>query len=167
MRRTLLLLTALVALPTPCLAGSYLSLGIGARADDSPGGDSVADRSGRMMVGARQGAFAIEAGGFGTELGPDATLVGVGVALKGHLTLAGPLSLFGRLGLGKGWLRTTSATADDSGSGHELGLGAQLDLGAGLGHASLWLEFSRQSFDLVATGPIDIDTSQVGIAIGF
>ena len=157
-----------LAVPAPAAAGSYVSVGIGESPELSGlPGDDIGGRSGRIMVGKRHGALAIEGGGFGTTLGPASSLVGLAIIAKGHLTLAGPLSLYGKLGLNRGWVRTDTMGTVDSGNGHELGIGADLGLGAGLGHASLWLDFTRQSFDMLSGAQAEIDTTQVGIAFGF
>lgn len=165
---------AVMAAAGAASADSYVSLGLG-NAGDISGGiaddyDSMGDdgHSGRLGIGQRLGPIALEASVFGTDLvaptGQDASLVSVGVDLKYHWSLLGPLELYGKLGLNKGWVREDTFDLGDSGRGWAFGGGLQYRFSPGpLGSVAVWLDYTNQRIELDGPGEEAGADSEIGL----
>jgi hypothetical protein len=138
-------------------ADTYLGLGIGTEAPltGSMGDSFTTDDSthGRLMIGSRFGRLGIEGSLFGTELGAQGmshTLAALGVDLKYHIKLSGPLELYLKGGLHRAYLRSDydAALEDYAGNGHQYGAGIQYRFDLALTSAALWLDYNRTKFDI-------------------
>jgi hypothetical protein len=169
-------------------AGGYVSLGIGADAQLS--GDMAqhfstqTDDSGsaRIALGQRLGRFAIEVSLSGTDVESRTARANferysattAGVTGKYYIPLSGRLEGFGKLGLDKTWL---VGEADDpatsySGRGYSLGGGLQYTIESILlGSASIWVDYTHQSYELRDVERPDIGGGAqlvtVGVSLGF
>ena len=166
----------LLALASPAAADSYIALGIGDQADTAGALDgargSEPGRSGRVAMGQRIGPVALEAGLFGTELpalfaGTDTTLVSAAAEIKYHVSLAGPLELYGKGGLNRGWVGVEGQGVVDTGSGYTLGGGLQLGISAfPLGSAAIWLDYTYQDLELDSGATSILSMANLGLSVG-
>ena len=176
----------LLGLSSQALAGGYVGAGIGSEAsisgDLSGHFDTDEASSGRIVIGHRMGALALEASLFGSDLvgisdftGRDTefSTLSLGVDLKYHLGLVGGLELYGKIGLNKTWLRAPDARddLDYSGRGHALGAGLQYTFPLPVTEISLWLDYTRQTTELrdSTRRPLDGDLGMLGfgVSVGF
>jgi hypothetical protein len=177
MTRTLLALAILGLSGGVAHADSYVSLGTG---NASLGGDLDAgiddsDASAlRLGIGQRFGPLALEANVAGTDFGKDAAgrdvggTTTIGVDLKYHVGLIGPLEGYGKLGLNKTWLR--SSQLDHVGTGHNLGIGLQWRFRLPITSAALWADYTHHSTELVGDGQAlegSVGIAMIGASIGF
>jgi hypothetical protein len=175
------LLAAFALAPAPAAAGSYVGLGIG---KDAPlTGDlgrtfhTDDSRHARLMIGKRFGQLAIEGVLFGTEFSPqrgagEFHTLSLGVDAKYYFGLTLNLNAFLKGGLHRTWI---SAGPEDplldsySGNGHAIGAGLEYRFAI----ASLWVDYTRQSFELQSLDrpdrPLDGGAKMlsVGISLGF
>jgi hypothetical protein len=155
-------------------AGPYLGLGVGTAPDMSGEmqGFAASSRSGRLMLGQRFSAVAVEGavGGFQLANARDVEYDAISVSGGGrlHVTLEGPLSLFARAGLERTWLEADDMP-DYRGDGYYGGLGAELRLALPLGETSVWVDYSRHQATL-RSGDREIDAASgmwtVGLSVG-
>jgi hypothetical protein len=193
MRRVLSSLTAALILTaaSAASAGGYVGLGFGS--DASLSGD-IADHytadgetAGKFFLGQRFGAFAIEASFFGTDMtgisdrtrfsGTDQySTASVGIDVKYHMGLVGPIEGYLRGGLNKTWIGAASGEQTDldySGRGMNLGFGAQYRFTLVPGwDAGVFLDYNHQSVELTDPdrpwGDTEgaIGTLSIGVTVG-
>jgi hypothetical protein len=142
----------------PAAADTYLGLGIGTEApitgDIGDSFDTTDSTHGRLVIGSRFGRLGLEGSLFGTEMtGGDAAehaIAALGVDLKYHFGLSGPLEVYLKGGLHRAYLRTDeSAELDEfEGNGYQIGAGIQYTFNLALTHASIWLDYNRSKFQL-------------------
>lgn len=175
MKRTLLVVTALVATSASASAGTYLGLSIGtdpgvndqflASTTATPEGRSL-----RGLVGFRFGNFAIEGAlnGFGVRLptfGAQRVYQG-SVAGKLSVPLPNNFEVFGRGGLERTWLNIGDERYNYMGDGYLLGAGFELRLNAVLANASLFVDYTIHHATLRSTTQEVDETSRIW-ALGF
>jgi len=171
-------LVALTAAAPAAHASSYFLLGIGPKPGaggdlgDAVDGDS---RSARFGAGQRIGPVGLEGSVFGADLtgqgnrgfalGREYSTLSVAGDLKGFFPVLGPIELFGKVGLNYTWVNGN----DYSGTGWDLGAGAQFVLDLPLGYAAVWADFTYQDLGL-SDETRDIDGSlnlvMVGVSLG-
>jgi len=180
--RTLIAATvALSALSHAARADNYFSVGVGSDAGlretlDTRSHD--AGSIGRIAFGHRTGPIAIEAAVAGSKLagatGPALSSFAVGVDVKYHVALVGPLECYARGGISKNWIPHEAGSAvalDDAGRGYAVGGGVQYTLDVlPLVSAAVWLDYGRHILDPsdAPDGRID-DTADVvtlGVSVG-
>ena len=175
----LALVLASLAIAAPAAhASSYFLLGIGPRPGaggelgDVVDGDS---RSVRFGAGQRIGPIGLEGTAFGADLvgtggdgftrGREYSTLSVAGDLKGFFPVLGPIEIFGKAGLNYTWVNGN----DYSGSGWDLGGGAQFVLELPLGYAAVWVDYTYQNLGLSDdTRDIDgsLDMVMVGVSLG-
>jgi hypothetical protein len=150
-------------------AGGYFAAGFGAGATLSGEMSSHFTAEsltlGRVAGGYRVGPVAVEGVLFGTSLRGvseyvrsrstgelDFSTVSLGIDVKYHVKIAGPLEGYGRAGLNRTWLTTpagTDTTMDYVGAGYSVGAGVQLifDIVPAL-RGALWVDFHRHVLEL-------------------
>lgn len=144
------ILTALLATTTVATAGTYVSVGIGPRAQPQGELDKMTTTAESSDVSQQRAALgwsisrlAIEGsvGRFGIGEG-HATVAGVHARLT--LPLDGGFGAYGRVGLERAWLTDLAPRLGDSAEGMGAGLGLEYRLSAPLlGQAALWAEVSQ------------------------
>lgn len=181
---TATLLAAMLSGISAAHADGYVSLGVGSRASlsgdlgDQFQGDGLS--AGRLALGYRSGNLAIEAVAFGNGLGTmsstaDMATASLGADLKYHLHIALGLEGYGRAGLHRTWLAQSgtpeSLMTGYQGSGYVLGGGLQYGFELlPVVDAAVWMDYSRQVFELVGeaqppmSGAADVIT--LGVSIG-
>jgi len=178
MTRLFLAFATLALTASVANAESYVSLGTGNSSLGGELGASVNDSEAstlRLGIGQRFGAIALEANVAGTDFGENAATgqdaggtTTLGVDLKYHFGLVGPLEGYGKIGLNKTWLR--SAQADHVGTGRNLGIGLQWRFRLPITSAALWADYTHHTTDLRGDGrPLDgsVGTAMIGASIGF
>jgi hypothetical protein len=180
MTRRLLFLAALalvLATVRPARAdGFYLGVGLGPGAildDEIASSFSTEDQvGGRIILGTRNGNFAIEASLFGTDFAPiDATFVethqsslSAGAGVKLYMPLGGGLEVYVRGGLDKTWI----SESDLEGRGYDYGTGVQLALRVfPRMQTAAWLDVGRQVFRLFDSYGNSTDGQLTMITLGF
>lgn len=173
MRLAVVVTLALTGHAATASADGYVSLGVG---KTSLGGqlsdnfDTTEADAYRLTVGQRFGNFALEANLLGSQVVgqgsvSEHTTVSLGVDLKYHFFHLGPLSLYGKGGLNKTWLR------DHEGTGYELGAGGELGINLPFASLALFAELAHLQTDLSATDEQNLDgsinTAMVGLSVGF
>ncbi len=174
-----LVLVGLAVAAPAAHASSYFLLGIGPR--PGAGGDlgNAVDgdtRTARFGAGQRIGPIGLEGsvfgadlvgtgGGGGFALGREYSTLSVAADLKGFFPVLGPIEIFGKAGLNYTWVNGN----DYSGSGWDLGGGAQFVLELPLGYAAVWVDYTYQNLGL-SDDTRDIDGSlnmvMVGVSLG-
>ena len=169
-------------------ADSYIGFGVGAGAKVSGPLDRVlnadGEPNGRLFIGQRISALAIEASVFGTGIatdleglvanGPSRTL-SLGASLKYHFPLALGLDVFVRGGIHKTWLGREDIRGnvefDEGGNGFHYGGGLQYKFPTPILHFALHAEVINQRLSLEDPSGLDVDgdiTSwNLGASIGF
>lgn len=174
-------LLALALAPASASAGSYVGLGIGKeapltgdlgqtfRTDDS--------RHARLMIGKRFGKLALEGVLFGTEFAPrngagEFNTLSLGVDAKYYFGLTLNFNAFLKGGLHRTWIqagREDPLLDSYSGNGHAIGAGLEYRFAI----ASLWVDYTRQSFELQSLDrpdrPLDGGAKMlsIGLSLGF
>jgi Outer membrane protein beta-barrel domain len=177
MRSSLLVLGLSLALPfaAPAAAGPYVGVGIGTAPTlgDGMPGFAPTSRSGRLELGTRFSAVAVEGGVGGFQLvGARASqydAVSVNGGAKIFFNLQGPLDAFVRGGLQRTWLSTDSAMADYTGDGFYLGGGVELRLALPLGSTAIWMDYTHHQATLHSeTRPLESTAGMwtVGLSVG-
>lgn len=193
MRRVLALATATLILTAAgaASAGGYVGLGFGSDAhisgDMGEHFDADGESSGKFLLGQRLGNFAIEASFFGTDMngissltrfsGTDSyTSSSVGIDVKYHFGLLGPIEGYVRGGLNKTWIGAAAGEEtilDYSGRGMNLGGGAQYRFGIVPGwDAGVFLDYNHQTIELTDPDRPWIDTEgaigtlSIGVTVG-
>jgi Outer membrane protein beta-barrel domain len=167
---------AVVVIPSSAaLAGPYLGLGIGTAPTLGEGmqGFAPTSRSGRLELGQRFGALAIEGGVGAFQLtGARASqydAISLSAGARVFFNLQGPLDAFARGGVERNWLNTDGAMADYRGDGYYVGGGAELRLALPLGSTSIWIDYTRHQATL-ESGAKQLDASTgmwtVGLSVG-
>lgn len=154
----LAVLVAGVAAAAPAAhASSYFLFGIGPKAGaggdlgDAVNGDT---RTARFGVGQRVGPIGLEGSVFGADLvgagnqnfglRREYNTLSTALDLKGFFPVLGPIEIFGKAGLNYTWVNGN----DYSGSGWDLGGGAQFVLEMPLGYAAVWVDYTYQNLGL-------------------
>lgn len=162
----------------------YISAGIGAEADLGGTLDehfsTENTSSGRIAIGERFGAVALEASLFGTSLNGQSQLAGsgeystvsMGIDLKYHIPISGSFEAFVKAGLNKTWLASAADTMSEySGRGKELGAGVQYRLKLPITQAAIWLDYTLQDTELRSDNDRPLDGSvemwTLGVSLGF
>ncbi len=144
------------AVATPAHAGGYVSAGLGGGAsldgELARNFDSEAHDSGRISLGQRIGAVAVEASYVGagltgvnqfTSRGDWQTRT-LGVDLKLHVGIVGPLEAYLKGGLNKTWLDAPDARdLDYDGRGWAAGVGLQFNFDFVLAGAAIWADYTH------------------------
>ena len=167
-------------------AEGYIGAGVGAGGD--LGGELGSNftttddtNSGRILVGERFGALAVEGSLFGSQLvgasnltgQGDFTTVSLGVDLKYYLGLVGGLEGYGKIGLNTTWLTgSDDSELNFSGRGQELGIGLQYTINLPLTQVGIWLDYTAQQTDLRDSDQrqtLDgtIEMVNLGVSVGF
>jgi hypothetical protein len=176
----LALIVAGVAMAAPAAhASSYFLLGIGPKPGaggdlgDAVDGDT---RTARFGAGQRVGPIGLEGSVFGADLvgtgsgdgfatGREYSTLSVAADLKGFFPVLGPIEIFGKAGLNYTWVNGN----DMSGSGWDLGGGAQFVLEMPVGYAAVWADYTYQNLGL-SDDRRDVDGSlnmvMVGVSLG-
>ena len=161
-------------------ADGYVSLGIGKSDLGGQLSDNFNDTDSdayRLTVGQRFGNFALEANLLGSQFAgassvpgtDDRSTLSLGVDLKYHFFHAGPLSLYGKGGLNKTWLR--GENGDHSGTGYELGAGAELGFNLPFASLAVFAELAHLQTALRGEDERALDgsinTAMIGVSVGF
>lgn len=178
MKRAALAVILLAASSGVASAGGYIGLGVGTGpALGSDAGDDLFEsigRSGRLVIGSRFSRLSIEGalGGFDmnwANTGKTDVYQGA-VAGKLSLPLGDGFEAFGRLGVQRTWLSTDRDETDLAGNGMLVGGGIEYRFSAGIGAASLWLDYQYTSADLESSNGNTLELSArmwtLGISIG-
>ena len=176
-----------LAAPASAHAGGYIGFGIGTSAklhgnfaDHFDASDSM---SGRLTLGKRTGAIAIEGSIFNTDLrsvtqrvsGINTSLVSAEVALKYHFELQKRLEGYVRGGLSQTWIveenQDFMSDTSHSGSGYSASVGLQYNLNAVLSKASIWLDYTHTQSTLTHSSRAELEggtrTLSIGLQVGF
>lgn len=136
---------------------------------------------GRLMIGQRLGALALEASFWGTNLdstsgrfGQDMlTTTSIGVGLKYYLPLALGIELYGKAGLNKTWILPgkEGENAVDIGRGYDLGGGLQYSFPVPIGTIALWADVTDQQMTLerdnLSSSKGHVTQLNLGASLGF
>jgi hypothetical protein len=173
-----LVLVGVAAAAPAAHASSYFLLGIGPKPGvggdlgDSADGDT---RVARFGVGQRIGPIGLEGSLFGSDLvgqggngfaaGREYSTLSIAGDLRGFFPILGPLEITGKAGLNYNWVNGN----DYSGTGWDLGFGAQFVLDMPLGYAAIWADYTYQNLGL-SDDRRDLDGSlnmvMVGVSLG-
>ncbi len=176
---------ATVAAPSgSALAERYVSLGTGSTAlggDLQASFDDESSGAYRLAMGQRFGPLALEASIFGSDFAGSSPEAGngdfstfsLGVDLKYHLGLLGPVEGYLKAGLNKTWLSSSDERPyDHRGTGYDLGVGVQWNLNLGAISGALWLDFTHYETELrspefARTFDGALGVTMIGASIGF
>lgn len=173
-------------------AGTYISAGFGTNASLSGEMDMHFDPDnmslGRVGVGWRTSGFAVEGVMFGTALqgvstyvqdgqmptAADFSTLSLGVDLKYHVRVAGPLEVYGRVGVNRTWLKsgeTTESSLNFAGQGYLIGAGIQYSFKVlPMLQTGLWMDYNRHVLSLTdPMGPTmegQADNVMIGLTVG-
>ena len=171
-------------------AGGYVGVGFGSDAsltgDVGDHFDASGETAGKFFLGQRMGNIAVEASFFGTDMngissmatttGPDAfSTSSLGIDVKYHFGLAGPIEGYVRGGVNKTWIAAApgeETNLDYSGRGLNMGVGAQYRFGLFPGwDAGVFVDYNHQRLELRDSGARPdlngaIDTLTFGFTIG-
>jgi len=131
-------------------AGGYVSLGISAdnsqTTPDTPQADMTISR---LAVGHRLGPWAVEARAFGNDtstMAGETSSMALGVGVKLHLGLLGPMEGFVHAGVHQAWI--TDGDSEYTGYGYDYGGGLQLAFRLiPVLHGAVWVDYTRQAED--------------------
>jgi len=184
MKRACLVATVLLASTQLATAGGYAGLGIGTSPAISDDNDALGagSRSLRALLGSRWNNFALEGAFSGYEVSsvPGSSNRGTfdayqaSVAGKLSFPLGSGFEVFGRLGLQRTWLNSSSAPAyaiyEVAGNGFLVGGGFEYRFSAGPAGASVFVDYQvnhaklsgeREEYDFTARG------WTLGVTLGF
>jgi hypothetical protein len=175
----LLAFLAAAALASPARAGGYVSAGLGGGASLegslARNFDSTDHDSGRISLGHRLGPVAVEASYFGagmTGVNQFTSRDGwstrtLGVDLKFHIGIIGPLETYLKLGLNKTWLDAPdSRDLEFSGRGWDVGAGLQYNFDLIAAGTAIWLDYTHQDTELRDAEVRDADRRRLDGSLG-
>ncbi|MDQ3363992.1 MAG: porin family protein [Myxococcota bacterium] len=175
MKRAALAVILLAASSGVASAGGYIGLGVGTgpSLDAGTGEMDSVGRSGRLVLGSRLSRLSIEGALTGFDMqwsNTGKTDVYQGsVSAKLNLPLGDGFEPYGRLGVQRTWLSTEDERYDMAGNGLVFGAGIEYRFSAGIGAASLWLDYQYSNTELDSDyGDFDLSARMwtVGISIG-